>query len=418
MTLIDRINTPGCGCDDAVTHLMTVSDAVEAGLALADPIEEIETVPLQQARGRILAAPILARADMPRFDNSGMDGYALCLDELPQTQVLPVQGESAAGAPTPTLERGTMMRIFTGAPAPIGADTVVMQEHVSRDGKFARITKIPAKGSNIRRAGEDQKTGDVLLDAGAVLEPKHIAICAGAGQGHIPVLRKLRVGVILTGDELCAAGDGLTDGAIWDVNTPMLLALLDDIHADIVAVEHVPDTKSRLLTATVEMSWKVDVIITSGGVSVGDRDHVKPMLQSLGAHVAVSGVAIKPGKPITVSKLANSVVISLPGNPVSAFVTWQVLGRPIAAKIAGQTQNMQPRRHVHARGGVQHKTGRCEYRPASIVGYDPRGLEVVACPPQTRSANLSPLTNADGLILIPGNIEHVPEGDLLEFLPF
>ncbi len=418
MTVFEKIESAACGCDggQGPGGLVPVRDAVAAAVAQVTRIAETEEVPLHAAQGRILAAPVLAGADMPRFDNAAMDGYALRLGDLPADGILPVRGCSAAGDAPAALPSGAMMRIYTGAPVPEGADTVVMQESVERRGDRAQVTRAVHAGDHIRKAGRDHRGGEAVLAPGTRLEAKHIAICAGAGAGRVTVRRRLRAALLLTGDEIAPAGQTLRDGAIWDVNTPMLSALCQAQGADLIAVRRVPDRRAALAAALQALAGEVDLIVTSGGVSVGDRDHVKPVLDALGAHVAVSGVAIKPGKPVTVSRLGETMILSLPGNPVSAFVTWHVLGRPLVDRLSGaRTQPL--RRHVRTADALRHKPGRCEYRPATITGYDGQGIETVACAPHANSASLGPLAAADGLILIPAETEEVAAGDMLEFLP-
>ena len=411
-----------CGCDDVdlIAPLMSVQDALTAGLALVDPLREVEELDLTAAKGRVLARSVRAGTDMPGFDNSGMDGYALSVGAGGQAVplVLPVQGVSAAGTAVADLAPGTAMRIYTGAPVPRGADAVVMQERTEQRGDGIAVLSLPTLGENIRLQGEDVKLGDVVLKAGTQLDAKTIAACAGAGAGRVQVVRKLRVALVLTGDELAPAGAALDSGAIWDVNTPMLSAMIAGDLAEIVGVHYVADELGSMVAALDGLAGSVDLIVTSGGVSVGDRDHVKPALRNLGAQVAVSGVAIKPGKPITLSRLGDTAVVSLPGNPVSAYVTWTVFGAPIAARLSGVAQGGPKPRRVRADTDLRHKPGRAEYRPARITGYGSDGLEVVSSGTATHSAQLAPLAVADGLVLIPGETERLEQGDLLEFLPF
>ncbi len=418
MTIFERIESTACGCDSApgLLALMPVCDAVAAALALTAPVAETETVPLHAALGRYLAAPVRARADIPRFDNAAMDGYALCCADLGDGEILPVRGESAAGDAPVALPRGEAMRIFTGAPIPQGADTVVPQEQATRIGDRVRFAAPPRAGAAIRRVGEIRRQGEGMLAAGVRLAPQNLAICASAGAGQVTVRRKLRAALVVTGDELSPAGEELTGGAIWDANAPMLTALCDEAGLSLVSVVRCPDRLDDLSAALGALAGTVDLILTSGGVSVGDRDHVKPALRALGAEVAVSGVAIKPGKPVTVSRLDGSVILSLPGNPVAAFVIWHVLGRPLVARLAGAEAG-PVRRHVRASTALRHKPGRCEYRPARIVGYDGEGMERIACADHVNSADLAALAQADGLILIPGDCDEIEAGDLLEFLP-
>jgi molybdopterin molybdotransferase len=419
MTLFDRIDTPGCGCDtsDLAAALLPVDTALTRGLALVDPLTATEDLPLHQANGRVLAEPVKARADLPRFDNSGMDGFALRLADLKGIKTLPVCGTSAASDTPQPLPAGTAMRIFTGAPVPAGADTVVMQEWTTHTGDNVTFAKLPQIGSNIRRQGEDQNAGTPVLTAGQRLNARHLAICAGAGHGSVSVFRKPKIALLMTGDELIAPGAEATGGAIWDVNTPLLTAILGET-TDINLVYQVPDSFDAMVDALKAAAQDVDLVITSGGVSVGDRDHVKPALNILGAEKAVSGVAIKPGKPITLSRLGQVPVVSLPGNPLSAYVTWQVFGKPMLNKLCGLSEAVPPRRLVCAHTALRHKPGRCEYRPARLCGMDHSGLEVVECPATTHSGHLGPMAQSDGLVLIPGDIDETATGDLLEFMPF
>jgi molybdopterin molybdotransferase len=422
MSVYASTTSPACGCDDValLAPLVPVSAALEIGLKMVSPVADAEPVELGRAHGRVLADPVRAGADMPGFDNSGMDGYAVCVADLEPgpEPCLPVQGISAAGDAVTRLAPGTAMRIFTGAPVPRGADAVVMQELTRTGGDRITFDHIPQPGENIRRQGEDMRRLDHVVQAGCLLGSREIAACAGAGVGQVSVWRALRVALVLTGDELVPAGEALRDGAIWDVNTPMLHSLITCGWAEITEIRQVRDDRAALVATLDELAGKVDLIVTSGGVSVGERDHVKPALDALDARIGVSGVAIKPGKPITLSTLRDTVVVSLPGNPVSAFITWQVFGAPMAARMAGRTEGGRARRHVRADRDLHHNPGRCEYRPARITGYGSDGLEVVSTGTQTHSARLGPLAGADGLVLIPAEVDGLKQGDLMEFLPF
>jgi len=422
MSVYAPIASPACGCDDAdiASPLMPVSKALEAGLKMVTPVSGVETVGIHEARGRVLARPVRAQADMPAFDNSGMDGYAVCTTGLVQGEPLQltVRGISVAGNVPVSLASGTAMRIYTGAPVPRGADAVIKQEQTKGCGDGIILSRAPEPGENIRRQGEDICSSEKVIEAGRLLGPKAIAACAGAGVGQVSVRPRIRVALVPTGDELTPAGEPLGGGAIWDVNTPMLRALIESDRAIVDRVCQVKDERTALAAMLDELAGQVDLIVTSGGVSVGDRDHVKPALEQLGALIGVSGVAIKPGKPVTLSRLRDTMVVSLPGNPVSAFVTWKVFGAPITARMAGLGGSRHARRHVHADKALRHKTGRCEYRPARIVGYGSDGLEVVSTGTSTHSARLGPLAEADGLVLIPADTECLNTGELMEFLPF
>lgn len=418
MTVFETRQTAACGCDQVGHALMPVGEAVKAALALAVPVAETERLPLTAARGRTLAAPVTAGTDMPRFDNSGMDGYALRYKDVDHAGWMAVAGINAAGEATKDLPAGAAMRIYTGAPVPRGADTIVMQEKVERKGDEIRLLAPCDKGSNIRQQGEDCRAGADLLPTGTALDAKALALCAGAGAGMLTVYRRPRIAIVLTGDEITPAGTPLTGGAIWDVNGPMLDALCHEAGVEIVETRYVVDTRADMASALGGLAGQVDMIVTSGGVSVGDRDHVAGALHDIGAKTAVAGVAIKPGKPVTVACAADCVVLGLPGNPVSAFVTWHVLGRPLAARLSGKVGADDTRWHVRAATALSHKPGRCEYRPAKITGHDADGHQVIVCADHMHSADLAPLASADGLVLIPGDAEHLRQGELLEFLPF
>jgi molybdopterin molybdotransferase len=419
MAVLQRLDNVGCGCDAG--DLTPIDQALCAGLKLVTPVKEVETLALVQALGRILAAPVLTLSMTPPFDNSGMDGYAVRTADLigPGPWELPVMDRIAAGDNRVVgLPAGNAMRIFTGAPIPEGADAVIMQERVTLDGNRVAFSHTPALGENIRRAGEDMPLGAEVLPLGCTMDVCAIAAAASAGVGQAPVFRKLRVALLMTGDEVVPAGQALSQGLIWDVNTPMMIAALTATNVEIIANERVEDNLEAMTSALRRLSSQVDLIITTGGVSVGDEDHAHDALRAAGGQIAVAGVAIKPGKPITIGAIGKTLYMGLPGNPVSAFVTWKVFGMPILAKLSGAMQGADLRRHVVASAVLTHKTGRCEFRPATIVGHTDNGMEIIETLPAVHSARLGPMTAADGLVLIPSDVHSVPKGDLLEFIPF
>ena len=418
MTVFDRLETPACSCDDGHGALPPVPVALEAALSCVTALRPARSVPLSRALGRVLAADVRAAVAMPRFDTSGMDGYALRHSDLVGGGTLPLDGIAAAGGRPARLRRGTAMRIYTGAPVPDGADTVVMQEAVRATPGGIDVRVAPLPGANIRRHGEDLTRGALVVPAGTCLGPRDIAACAAAGAGAVTVAPVPRIGLLLTGDELRKAGDPLGDGGIWDINTPMLRAALAEAGCTIGEVVQLPDTRSALEGALASLSGAVDMVITSGGASVGDRDHVQPALRALGAEIALAGAAIKPGKPVTAARLGATPILCLPGNPVSAFVIWQVFGRAMVARLQGREGMHAPLRHVRLAQALTHKPGRCEYRPARIAGHDADGVEVACCPAQTHSARVTQIREADGLILLPGDCDALAAGAMAEFLSF
>jgi molybdopterin molybdotransferase len=293
-----------------------------------------------------------------------------------------------------------------------------MHEKVHAAKGAITFTQRPQMGENIRRAGEDREKGAEVLPAGHALCVRSIAAAASAGAGEVIVFCKLRVAILMTGDETVPAGTPLSSGTIWDINTPMLTAALATNRVDIIAIEHVEDTVQALADKFDRLSLTADLIITTGGVSVGEEDHAHDAVHRAGGHIAIAGVAIKPGKPVTIGQIRHAVYLGLPGNPVSAFVTWTVFGIPILARLSGASEPATARRYVVSTAPISHKLGRCEYRPATVAGIQENGLEVVETLSKAHSARLAPLTMADGLVLIPADTEVIAQGDLIEFLPF
>lgn len=424
MTVVEHAHPAGCDCDalDVAGGLLTIEAAIEVLRHLVPPIGEAELLPLRQATGRVLATPVRAKGMTPPFDNAAMDGYALCTADLKGLGPwrLPVAGRITAGDGRSTaLRSGAVLQIFTGAVLPAGADAVVMQEDVTLDGGTITLRHAVAPDTHIRRAGEDMKPGDSVLNAGCRLGPRQIAALAAAGTGAVAVTRPVRVAILATGDELSAPGSDLGRAGIWDVNTPMLVAALTGPQIDIVAVETGRDTVAGLGGQLSALAGLADLIITTGGISVGAADQVKPALLAEGGSIAFSGVAIKPGKPVSAGRLGAAAWLALPGNPLSACVTWQLLGTGLVAGLSGMAQvAASGRRYVVADGEVSHRTGRCEARLASIVGFDGLGREVVSCALVTHSGRVGCLPQADGLILLPADTGRLPEASLLEFIPF
>lgn len=423
MTVLQKLDVPSCGCDDMELSqkLMSIELALKLAKELVPTVANTEIISLSQALGRTLAAPILASSMLPPFDNSGMDGFAVRLDDLDGEgpwELLVAERIVAGDDRLVELPSGSAARIFTGAPLPMGADAVIMQEKTQ--GLKDRITfkQRPELGENIRRAGEDRAKGSEVLPAGHTFCVRSIAAAASAGAGKVIVFCKPRVAILMTGDETVPAGMPLSSGVIWDINTPMLTAAFATKGVDMIAIEHVEDTVEALANEFDRLSLSVDLIITTGGVSVGEEDHAYEAVHRAGGQITVAGVAIKPGKPVTIGRIRRAVYLGLPGNPVSAYVTWNIFGMPILTQLSGASKPESTRRYVKSHAPISHKLGRCEYRPATIMGIGENGLEIVETLPKTHSARLGPLTMADGLVLIPADIEVISQGDLIEFLPF
>ncbi len=412
----------GCGCDRARgSRLIGLEEALALIARNVRPIEKHETLAAAGALGRVLAAPIHAHTDLPRFDSSAMDGYAVRSSVLDGSGpwVLNVPERVTAGAaPAAKVGPGVATRIFTGAPLPEGADAVVMQEEVRRQGDRIVLCRRPVPGVNIRKAGAELTAGQLVLAAGCRIGPRELAAVAAAGHGSVPVRKPLRVALLVTGDEVRQAGDGLGVAQIWDVNTPMLTATLTRSDVALVACETAMDSLSGTQAQFADLAGRADLVVTTGGISVGEEDHVKPALAGLGLQHIFSGVALKPGKPVSMGRLADTWWLGLPGNPLSAFVTWHLFGFPLMHALTGQTHRAPIRRHVRLNSEITHKPGRTELRPARITGTGPDCFDFVTFDPQLDSARIMRLHQADGLIVIPADTTHVPKGALVDFLPF
>lgn len=410
-----------CGCDDTAPGLMTVDAALRRGLALCAPVAGTETLALEAATGRVLAGRAVAPLPLPPFDCAAMDGYALRRADLagPGPWRVAVAGRVAAGMAAPArMPAGAALRIFTGAPVPPHCDAVVMQERVTRSAGAIQLDRLPEPGENIRRAGEDLAAGAAILPAGRVVGAREAAALAAVGLGRVTVRRKVRVAIFSTGSELRAPGEPLGPGQIWNANRFQLRAALAAPWVALDDLGTLPDDPACLRAALERAAATADLVVSTGGVSVGEEDHMPRLLRAAGGKIAVLKVAMKPGKPVALGRLGGAVCIGLPGNPVSAFVTWAVLGARMAEALAGITGPAPRRQIVRATAPLERRPGRCEFRPARLTDPDGRGVAGVDLLAPSFSHRIALLAGADGLALIPAEAERVAAGDLLEFLPF
>ena len=313
--------------EDALAHLFAVAQSAE------QRPRAIESVATLSAQGRILAHDLVSTVDVPPLDNSAMDGYALrCADVAAPGSRLPIGQRIAAGQVGQPLAPGSAARIFTGAPVPPGADAVVMQEHCELDGDFVIVNHLPRLGANIRRRAEDIGIGRGVLTQGQRLDARHLGVAASVGAAQLQVFRRLRVALFSTGNELTAPGEALKPGGIYNSNHTTLYSLLVGLGCEVTDLGNAPDqlqaTRDLLRHAAVEH----DLIVTSGGVSVGDEDYVKPAVIAEG-RLDLWKIAIKPGKPLASGRIGPAAFIGLPGNPVSSFVTFVMLVRPFILKL-------------------------------------------------------------------------------------
>jgi molybdopterin molybdotransferase len=363
--------------------------------------------------GRVLAEDVEARLNLPSFDQSAMDGYAVRCADLTVGAWLPVTGRTAAGEPPGVLAATGAHRILTGASLPFGADAVIPQEDVERFGEMIRISAVPAPGTNVRRRGEDILAGDDLIAAGTKLDWRHIAILASQGLAGIRVRRKPVVGLVSSGRELRGPGEGLGAGQIHDSNMPMLAGLLSAWGAKVRPVS-VDDDPAAMKAALARSAAEADVVLTTAGISVGDEDHVRDALAALGGDLAVLKVAMKPGKPLAAGRLGNALFVGLPGNPQAALAGAVGFVRPLLARLAGLPDPAA----IAARAAfsVRGKPGRAEFVAVRLVQ---RG----ACLWAERagpdgSGRLAPLLRASALAFVPGGRSELVAGHLLRVYPF
>lgn len=412
-----------CGCDGtaATRSLIPVRSAIGRGLALAQAVAETEVLDLERAIGRVLAEDLTAPFPLPPFDNSAMDGYALRSAGFtgPGPWHFEVAGRVAAGddaSKAGTLGAGQAIRIFTGAGIPTGGDAVIMQEHVRRLGDRIEIDRTVPRGSCIRRQGEDAPKGSLLLPAGTLIGAREIGAIASVGLADIAVRRKVRVALLCTGSELRQPGQSLAPGQIYNSNRFILLAALRAPWVelnDLGSVEDDPDRLREVLTAAAR---DADLIVTTGGVSVGEEDHMVAQLRAAGGAIEVLKIAMKPGKPLSIGTLENAVFVGLPGNPVAAFTTWKIIGALIAAKLSGQADAAERPPMVEVASPSSRRPGREEYRPARITGLSPDGRPRVEMLDTSYSAKISLICKSDGLVVIPADRDRIEAGDAFEFV--
>jgi len=382
------------------------------------PVVEAETVALGAAAGRILARDIVAGLDVPPHANSAVDGFAIAhADLLPDGEtILPVTGRAAAGHPLDRpFRRGEAIRIFTGAPMPEGADTVMMQEDCVVEGGRVHLKPGLRKGANRRHAGEDIAKGAVALTAGRRLRPADLGLAAALGLDRLPVFRPLRVALLSTGDEVHEPGSELPPGAIYDANRIMLSALLTGLGCTVSDLGINPDRHAALVDTLQAASRSHDLIVTSGGVSTGEEDHVRVAIERLG-QLHFWRLAIKPGRPVALGQIGGVPLVGLPGNPVAAALTFAVLARPLILRLAGAVEPEPSTFPVIAGFPYRKRAGRREYVRATLARED--GALVAAKYPKDGAGILSSVVNAQGFVIVEEHLTELAPGMTVEFLPF
>ena len=383
-----------------VILVLTVSEARSTILAAVKPLHKKETVFLLESCGRVLAQDVIAVVNVPPCDNSAMDGYAVRAAECIGGASIPVVGIVYAGSMPELLQTGTAQRIFTGAPSPRGADTVVIQEDVAADSEAIVINAgvIVKTGENIRRAGEDIAVGDILFSAGHRLRVPDIGLLASIGIDKVHVTAPLRVGLLCTGDELLEPGDAPQAGKIYNSNRYLLSALLRERGCEVIDAGIVKDDLSATENALQKLSTAADVVISTGGVSVGDADYVKQAVLAQGK-LDVWKIAVKPGKPLAFGVVGSTPFFGLPGNPVSAFVTFLLFVRPFLQTLQGST--VQDLRQIPARAGFDWPRAGKREEYLRVRLQQEADVLVARALPNQGSGVLSSVCRADALLRVP-----------------
>lgn len=395
-----------------MSDLIPIETALSELLISVTPVSDIESLYLEQAIGRVLAEVPEAVVDVPPADNSAMDGYAVCSSEVgvSSTMELEVSQRVPAGqAPMPLLS-GTAARIFTGAEIPEGADSVIMQENVERTGDRIRLSLPVSKGDNVRKQGQDIQKGQTLLSVGTKLGPSDLGMLASTGIDSVSVYRTIKVAILSTGDELVEPGRVLEPGQIFNSNRFVLHALLSQMGIEVVNIGRVADTPEDTLEALSSAAQQADCIISTGGVSVGEEDHIKSAVESLGA-LDMWRLKIKPGKPLAFGNVKGVPFFGLPGNPVSALVTFCMIARPYLLALQGADVKPPlsfkvPAGFSRKKSGTRQEFLRSRMEDGTITPFSNQS-----------SGILSSASWANGLAVIPPDLT-VKEGDLVDFIPF
>lgn len=399
--------------------LMTIDEALALIAARVQPVDGEEHLPLADCDNRVLVSPLHAPLPLPLFANSAVDGYALRGADLPQEQArsFPVTARVQAGAAADPIAPGAAVRIFTGAPMPRGADTVFMQEDVRLE-PDGRVT-LPAglkPGANMRPAGEDIAQGAMAIAGGRRLRPQHVALAAALGLTHLTLRRRIRVAIFSTGNEVVEPGGPRGPAQLFDSNRFMLGALLRRLNCEVHDLGILRDDRAALTAALKDAAGTHDLVLTSGGVSAGEEDHVRAAIESVGSLVLWS-LAIKPGRPVAMGVIAGTPFIGLPGNPVASFVTFAYVVRPTILALSGASPEPLIGLPVRAAFAYKKKKGRREYVRASLQ-YAGDGIMEAVKFPREGAGLLSSLADTDGIIELDEDLERVSPGESLRFLAY
>jgi molybdopterin molybdotransferase len=406
-------------CFSAGDNLMLLEDALKALKEKLAPVVGKTNVPLQESLGRILAENIVSPRMVPPHDNAAVDGYAVRFCDLNQQKKtpLPIAGRIAAGHPLGRAARpGEAFRIFTGAPVPEGCDTVFMQEDCVVDGDDVVLPEGIKKGANRRFAGEDVKQGDVVIKRGQRLRPQEVGLAASVGCSEVAVYQKLRAAVFSTGDEVRDPAQDAPEGCIFDANRYTVMGLLRGLGCEVTDLGILPDKFEEIRAALAKAASGHHILLTSGGVSVGDEDHVKAAVEALGS-LNFWRLAIKPGRPIALGQIEKASFVGLPGNPVAAMVTFMRIARPVVLLLSGQTQVDPALFKVRSAFSHSKKPGRREWLRGRLE-RNADGTLLVKKYRSDGSGILSSMVESDGLIELPEDMGPFDEEEMVDFLPF
>ena len=402
--MVDCCSAPG---------LMPFAQALETMLAAISPITEIENITLSEGLGRVLSSDITSPINVPPHNNSAMDGYAFAQDSLVAQRHLRLVGRSMAGLPYQgKCGQGECIRIMTGAKMPEGCDTVEMQENCQVEGENVEFLALRKKGDHVRYAGEDINQDHVVFAKGRRLSAIDIGVLASLGINDFEVFRKLNVALIATGDELKSLGEPLGEGDIYESNSYALAGMLKNLNVNVIDFGVIADDENAIKTAFIQADEQADAVISSGGVSVGDADYTKLVLEQIG-EIAFWKIAMKPGKPFAFGKLPNSLFFGLPGNPVSAMVTADLLALPALMKL----QNYQPTPTTTLKAktvtALRKSPGRMDFQ-RGVLSYDNDGVLLVNSTGSQGSGILTSIASANCYIVLPAEQGRVSAGETVD----